>query len=75
MSKTFIKIKSFDIDHENNQTFVRFHEWDGKYFCASCALEVKEKIISGSFWNSPDEVKNAVLNQVYGYDITSTSKR
>lgn len=64
-----LKIKSFDIDHAAGVTHVVFHEWDGKYFCAACALDKKKATVEGTVWNSPAEVLDAVKRLKYGNNI------
>lgn len=66
MNKIFIKIRSFDIDHESGVTAVIYHEWDGKYFCASCALDRQTISIPGVLWNDLKEIEKKILNQKYG---------
>lgn len=68
MKKTRLKIKSFEIDHVNKVTNVVWHEWDGVYFCLSCALDPKTGTVDGVVWNSPAEVMEAIKIKYYGYD-------
>lgn len=69
MPRRFIKLKSFEIDYDKNITNVVWHEWDGAYFCAECALSPKKGEVNGTFWNSPQEVKAAINEKYYGNNI------
>lgn len=68
MSKVFIKIKSADFDHKANKTHVKYHTWDGKYFCAECALKVNDIYLDGVNYNSPEDIKSAILKRNYGHN-------
>lgn len=68
MSKIFIKIKSAEFDHKNQKTYVKYHTWDGKYFCAECALTVHEITLDGIFDDHPDKIKNEILILNYGHN-------
>lgn len=64
-----IKIKTVNFDHEAGKTHVQYHEWDGIYFCASCALEVRKITLDGVDYLSPESIKEAVLTKLHGNNI------
>lgn len=64
-----IKLKSCKTDIDNDQSFVEWHEWDGKYFCAKCALDVKSGVVPGVRWDSPKEIVEAIKLKYYGNNI------
>lgn len=69
MAKVLLKIRSFEVDHKKGKTQVIFHEWDGKYFCLSCALDRKNIELDGVVWNNTDEIKDEILRKKYGHNI------